>query len=146
MLRFPDMKAASATLVAAVLLLASCGWLGGEAAYESFAAAEKAGAVKRGFVPEWLPKSSSNLKEKHERDGSASILRFTFDVTEKWPLPSACKQVEGSKAPPPRLKAAWWPNDVPASAAGTPRHLYFACGQGLLAIDMKGLEGFFWKP
>jgi hypothetical protein len=47
-----DMKANIALMVVALFLLAGCGWEQEEAAYDSFAAARDAGAVKRGWIPE----------------------------------------------------------------------------------------------
>jgi hypothetical protein len=136
---------ASAILVA-VALLSGCWWEQKEESYASFAAAEDAGAMKRGWIPEWLPRNSSDLKEKHDLDTNSSILRFSFVAAGKWTPSIACKQIPSAQTRSPSVKASWWPSDVPASALVTPRHSLFQCGQEFLALDATRSEGYFWRP
>src|SRR5258708_3516760 len=119
---------APATLLA-VALLSGCWWEQKEASYASFTAAEDAGAVKRGWIPDWLPRNSSHLKEKHDLDTNSSILRFSFVAAGRWMPPSACTQIPSAQTRSPSVKASWWPSDVPASGLATSRHSFFQCGQ-----------------
>lgn len=133
-------------IVLAVALLPGCWWEQMEESYASFAAAEDAGAVKRGWIPEWLPRNSTDLKEKHDLDTNGSILRFSFAEAGKWIPPSACTPIPSAQTRSPRVKASWWPSDVPASSLVTPRHAFFQCGQEFLALDTARSEGYFWRP
>jgi hypothetical protein len=61
-----------------------------ETRYKTLAAAEAAGAVHQGWIPQWLPNNAYNLKEKHDPRGGRSLLRFNFPAEQTWTPPSDC--------------------------------------------------------
>ena len=148
-----DLPRAGFRVTAALLLSAGSALAAGcsspeqETSYKTLSAARTAGALQNGWIPAWLPADAYNLKEKHELDASRSIVRFNFPAAEKWAPPHDCSQVPPAQVSGARMAAAWWPSDVPAPAAGTPHHSYFACGgKGeFLAVDYPVGEGFYWR-
>jgi hypothetical protein len=49
-----------------------------EQTYPTYAIAKKAGAFKRGWVPQFVPKSATNIRDWHRMDTSAQRLEFTI--------------------------------------------------------------------
>lgn len=129
-----------------MLLAAGCSSDQQETHYKTLVAAELAGAVHQGWIPDWLPKNANTLKEKHDAKGSA-ILRFAFPQSDKWAPSSGCRRVGVADVRPPAVNAPWWPQDLPSTIT-TPRYSLYACGQGreFLAVDFAGGEALHWRP
>jgi hypothetical protein len=127
--------------LAAGVLLAGCSPEAQETRYISLTAAELAGAVHEGLIPNWLPKNANTLKEKH--DAKSSIVRFAFPESEKWSPPADCAQVARSGVRAPAITASWWPDELPSKD-----YIYFACagGRAFVAINFAGGEALHWRP
>ena len=108
-----------------------------ESTYENIDEAVKAGAVERGWVPAWLPEGAVNLHEKHDLDSNASILRFSFALTD-FAIPLDCQ--ETANPPSATLTADWWPANLHRT------HRAFTCADGQLAIDQENGTIYFWRP
>jgi len=119
-----------------------------EVSYPDRTAAEAAGAVSRGWIPEWIPKSARQIHEMHDVDTNTSILAFRFDGNEAIDLTRVCEQVSRKELPAVPLRASWWPNDVPPSDLATHRHVYYSCdsGEAYLAISTQQGEAYYWRP
>lgn len=48
-----------------------------EEAYPTWADAERAGAVERGWIPTFVPSSARDIRESHDLDSNRQTLRFT---------------------------------------------------------------------
>jgi hypothetical protein len=108
-----------------------------ESTYENIDQAVTAGAVERGWVPEWLPDAAVNLHEKHDLDRNASILRFSVSLTD-FAIPLDCQ--ETTDPPSATLTADWWP-------AGLHRtHRTFSCAGSYLATDKENGYVYLWHP
>src|SRR5262245_4192905 len=136
-------------LVAASVLVLNCTGCGEqqEASYSDLAAAERAGAIRRGWIPDWLPKSARGLREVHNVDTNRSMLTFRYDPRDQWPVPNHCSQVRPPEVTPAPFAVSWWPNDVPPSKFVTHRHTFFSCGNGhaFLALSASEGEAYYWS-
>jgi hypothetical protein len=145
-----DMTKGRAGLALAVagILITGCSSDEQDTHYISLTAAQMAGAVHQGWIPEWLPKNAHNLKEKHDLDTNRSILRFNFPESDKWVPSSSCLRIHPSEVRGPGMTAPWWPKDVPSPNAATPRHTYYACSGAseFLAVDFPRGEALYWRP
>jgi len=138
-----------ATLISS-LLLTACGEIQ-DASYPDWSAAKAAGAITRGWIPDWLPRSSHTIKEAHDLDTNASILTLTFSEAENWQVPEVCEPVEGELAVP-TLQRSWWPPQL--SQQPTREFSFYDCRDweatnlglktGYLAI--RGQTLYFWRP
>jgi hypothetical protein len=108
-----------------------------ESTYENFDEAVTAGAVERGWVPEWLPDGAVNLHEKHDLDRNASILRFSLSLTD-FAIPLDCQ--ETTDPPSATITADWWPADLHRT------HRAFTCNDGYLATDEENGTICLWRP
>lgn len=139
--------------VVALSLLGGCAVEVLDARYATLRDAEKDGAIARGWIPAWLPRSASNIDESHDLDTNVSVLRAAFESGESWDAPSSCSVIRAEDAKDPAIHRAWWPADVPYGDSGTsrsapPRHAYFRCNQGAsyLAVDRGQGELLYWRP
>jgi hypothetical protein len=108
-----------------------------ESTYENLNEAVAAGAVERGWVPEWLPDGAVNLHEKHDLDSNASILRFSVALTD-FAIPLDC---QGTADPPSAtITADWWPANLHRT------HRAFTCADGQLVIEEENGTIYFWRP
>lgn len=135
-----------------VVLATSCSVAGcdesPEVYYQTFEAVVTDGAVSRGWVPAWLPKSANEIHEKHDLDTNQSLLAFRFNASEKVEVGGDCERIDPYKPKGPPFKVSWWPSDVPASKLSTYRHSFYSCegGKAFLALSEKQGEGFYWRP
>lgn len=118
-----------------------------EASYADLATAERAGAVRRGWIPDWVPKSAHDLREVHNLDTNRSMLAFRYDPSDRPAVPNTCSQVRASEVPPVPFAASWWPRDVPPTKFVTHRHAFFSCeiGRAFLAVSADEGEVYYWR-
>ena len=142
-------RSGAVTLSLTFILAAGCSSEQQETHYKTLSAAEMAGAVHQGWIPEWLPKNAHNLKEKHDTQTNGSILRFDFPESDKWTPSSDCSPVPASQVQAPAVKAAWWPKDVPTTETTSTSYSYYTCtGAGareLMAVDFSRGEALHWR-
>lgn len=117
-----------------------------ENSYSSFAEAQVAGAIERGWVPGWLPMTASAITEAHDLDTNRFMVRFSFPPQSQVSLPASCTRISPSSPPPAPFSRKWWPADVPANHLATHRHAFYQCGSVFTAIATSLGEGFSWQP
>ncbi len=106
--------------------------------------AKDSGMFVSGWLPEWLPPSSKNLREKHDIDTSASILRFEYSVSnDAPPFGDACEPTTKEFVESPRLDAWWWPDAV--TIRSMPRLYDCRNDSGYLAVPADGGVAYFWR-
>jgi hypothetical protein len=138
-------------LVLALLLLASvlsCGKAGPrETTYRSHVEAQRTGAFSAGFVPEFLPRSATSIRETHEPGSGATLVRFQFGASDLSALRSACSAVPPDSQSPaqPAFSAsvAWWPASL---ASGSLER--FRCGSApdsFLLLDLTSSTAYYWR-
>ncbi len=139
-------------IISSAVIASSCAVVGcgetPEVHYPSYEAAVSAGAISRGWIPAFLPKSAVEIHEIHNIDTNKGMLAFHFDGSEKIELGSGCERIDPFKPKKPPFKISWWPNDVPATKLSTYRHSFYSCegGEAFLALSGKLGEGFYWRP
>jgi hypothetical protein len=97
-------------LVACVAALATAGCAVDrhEVAYTDYFDAKAQDAIKREWVPEWLPEVVTDIREVHAGDTRKTLLRA--QLPQGASLPDECAPVD--VPPTPSLDAAWFPADV----------------------------------
>lgn len=97
-----------------LVLLVGCNTDSYESFYSSLAAAEKDGAITRGWIPVFLPESSRNIHELHDLSPSTAWCAFEFlpaesserfrrNLTSIQVLPASISRV-------PTPGKLWWPS------------------------------------
>ena len=87
-----------------------------EASYVDLADADRDGATRRGWIPDWLPPSARTLREAHDLDTNQTVLSFRYDPAERFQIPGHCAPVKAAEVRQPPFKMSWWPKAVFMSA------------------------------
>jgi hypothetical protein len=113
-----------------------------DSVFRDLQAAGSAGAIERGWIPEWAPRSSVELYQAHDADSNESMLAARYDPGERIEWGRSCEPVDPYEPPQPPFRRKWWPSDVPASRWSTPRHTFLRCGEHSFAAFGQG--GFYY--
>lgn len=98
-----------------------------------------------GWLPKWLPESSTDIRESHNLDTNTVVASFNPNIDGVW-HPQECDRIGPFEPPQPDLKVAWWPSDVPGSQLSTYRHTFYRCkGNSYLAVTPDGTEAHYWS-
>lgn len=95
-------------LVCAALLATGCAAETREVVYTDYFQAKAQDAIKREWVPEWLPEQTTDIREVHAGDSGRALLRAAWPAGAE--LPADCVPVD--VPPPPPFAADWFPQDV----------------------------------
>jgi hypothetical protein len=125
-----------------------------ESSFASVKEARSSGAVARGWVPNDLPESATDLRELHDLDTNEVWGTFRLPVSERAPS-VALTRVEASKLNGHAVRsprASWWPETLTGNLdSGVLQknglELYSAPppSEFWIAIDRNGGRGFFWS-
>jgi hypothetical protein len=84
--------------------------------YASYSEAEADGAVRRGWIPDFVPRSATGFQESHNLDTNEQWLTFRFNTADLPHILEKLKPVKASEVFLPRTSAtrkrSWWPNDL----------------------------------
>ena len=116
--------------------------------YSNYESANASGAMKRGWVPSWLPASAHNLNEAHSIDTNQSLLHFEFESAEWEGIQHECVSIAHSAVRKPGIEAQWWPRALPQGAFSANRLVYYSCDNGAAFLAVNSGEGhaYYWRP
>ena len=118
-----------------------------ETSYPDLAEADSRGGISSGWIPKWLPISSTNLREIHDVDTNESALAFDISGDAGWRPPSQCQAVLASTVTPSRFDPAWWP--APAELASS--YEFYSCPTNVpptsmyVGVHKAGDRGIHWR-
>lgn len=117
--------------------------------FPSYAEAKRNSAIELGWVPDWIPASSTALHEAHGLNTTKSMMNFSFPPKTELRLPPSCHHLnDASTVPPPPFRRAWWPADLPSSSSTASPIVYWQCGlktsPWYTAVDTASYVGYVW--
>jgi hypothetical protein len=118
-----------------------------DASYNSLSDAVAADAVDKGWIPEWLPRGATNLREVHNLDTSVSALAFDIPRGEIWRLPEHCARADFAEIVPSQFGRSWWPSESSLASS----YKFFQCKADgppdfeFVAISTAGTRGLHWR-
>ena len=132
-------------IYACLVLLAGCSETF-EHHFSTFDEAAKSQSYKGRWIPQWLPKSASEIRDKYKIDTTYTLVTFVFTSSDKAPFNSDCSSATKT-LPAPHLTASWWPNDLRGTSMGTHRYEFFDCPSenGALAVLASERRAYFWR-
>jgi hypothetical protein len=129
-----------------------------EQTYPTYDAATKAGAVGRDkWIPDFLPQSATDIRERHNLDTNEIWLTFQFNSQNVAAMvKKSCHQVAEDRVSFPATtrsrKISWWPKDLVddsnAARKPEPGYTYYQCDTregGVLAVAREKNRGFYWS-
>jgi hypothetical protein len=139
------------SLMLVVLAVACEQWEVLEETYSSRDQLVRDGAITRGWIPEWIPASATDVREVHDLDTNRSQLAFAYREFDTAALAPSCKSETQSRITVARTALrSWWPPELTVASAETKRFSLFACAQdrepqAFLAIDPANRTAYFWR-
>lgn len=85
----------------------------GEQPYITYGTAEEAkaeGAIRRGWLPSWLPNDAYEIHEYHNLDSNIRAFSFSLSASSEFSWPSHCESIKDVKEP--ILKTKLFPKKV----------------------------------
>jgi hypothetical protein len=80
--------------------------------YPKYEDAVKEGAVKRGWIPGWVPTTATEIHEQHDLDTNNVWVKFTAPVSEKTRITAGLKKLSDTEilkvTTPHPSRTDWW--------------------------------------
>jgi hypothetical protein len=114
------------------------------------------GAVERGWIPEAIPPTATEIQEQHDPDTNATWVRFTLLSSDRDHLTTGLESLSFDKVLQLKIRrpsaADWWFENLvqqaPANDNALNAHIYrVPCGegrQGYFALDRSSPAVFYW--
>lgn len=142
-------------------VFSSCSGEHPESYYPALADADKDGAITRGWIPDFLPQSSSRIHELHRIEGGKTWCAFEFSPGDRERLQKHLKSADVLPPPVKRVLkpgVSWWPAVLVGELDverihGAALDLYVVMAPDalsstevlLFAIDWSKGRGFFYR-
>lgn len=107
------MRTALVVVALVAVALTGCARERYETSYPDLVTARQRDAIERGWIPEFLPEATTDLRELHDPQTRQHVVRGTLAEED---LPEECEEVEVVGTPP--LSPSWLPSG--AGSVGTP--------------------------
>jgi hypothetical protein len=123
--------------------------------YDDYAAAQAAGAVERGWIPDFVPLSATTIAEAHDLDLNTQRLRFQLPEADLQQLVSRLEPIPLAQVWPPDVRSpdldGDWPSDLTGirhtqrSSFRTYRLKDTKSGTRCLAVDALTRTVYAWS-
>lgn len=134
-------------LLVAAVLVSGCTNDVLDASYRTTSAAVAAGAVKGGWIPEWVPATATDLREVHDLDTNQSALTF-ISPQATWRPPASCRPAFGGNVSEPAFRRSWIPSAKDLAAT----YEFYSCPSALpgpmleaVAVQRGGKHVVHWR-
>jgi hypothetical protein len=98
-----------------------------DAAFTSYEEALASGAVEQGWVPTWVPRQATEIREVHNIDTNERALSFVLPPGLQWTPPAPCRQADGGEFSEPAFSRAWL-------AHARDDYSFFSCPSGVISL------------
>ena len=138
-------------MTVAVLGLAACGSRDiVDETYADLAEATSKGAIREGgWLPSFLPPSSSNIRLRYNMDTNEVWASLNWDGTNRGSLDDSCKHAEPNQAQFPQRAPSWWPQEMTRDAVKNPpaaeTEILECADRGLIALQKDQKRAYYWS-
>ena len=137
-----------------LILLLSCNGMDKDAAYADRAQVEADGAFTKGWAPDFLPDSATNIRESHNLDTNECWLTFTFEKDAEHSMKTVLASTDLQNVKFPRASSSrrrpWWPQNLLAPSPNLERQFTFytyvnGCGnRWFVAVECEAPKVWCW--
>lgn len=112
--------------------------------YDDYSSVVEDDAIGRGWIPDFLPKSATNIVEQHPIDASYGYVSFDADARDIANLYEICRRMEYTEVKYFSSYPYWWPRELVGSTEVSGKLDFYMCEEyGVLtSIDKK--RHFYW--
>ncbi len=117
--------------------------------YANLAEAGSRGAMREGgWLPSFLPPSSSNIRLRYNMDTNEIWASLNWDGVNRGALEDSCKHAEPSQERLPQRAPSWWPQGMTREAANNPSaaetEILECADRGLIALQKEQKRAYYW--
>ena len=105
--------------------------------FASISEIQQSGLIEKGWFPNWMPQSATEIKETHNIDTNEGYIFFFFSKQDLDNLNTICPEIVKPLPELPRNLSADWLPQKPDR--------YFTCQGSLMAIDSIQLTALIWR-
>lgn len=112
--------------------------------YDDYLAVVSNDAIGRGWIPDFLPKSATEIVEQHRTDASFGYVAFYADDGDTTYLRELCRPMEYTEVKYFSSYPIWWPKELSGSTDESANLDFYLCEEyGVLTtIDHK--RHYYW--
>jgi hypothetical protein len=123
-------------------------------AYGTYGGAKRAGAFARGWLPQSMPETATNIRETHDLDTNMTWIRFELNEAERETLEHRLESLPAFQAGDTRIPApdghGWWPPRLTGAVEEIARRerscrLFQPERRAVLILCQAEKEVFFWR-
>lgn len=114
--------------------------------YENWSEAQK--ASPKGWIPDFLPRSATAIRETRNIETNEQWMRFDFAGTDFSQLKASCPETSRAiEVFPRRPMVLWWPSKLNSNAKEfPPAYVLYQCPDNIwLAIEFPPGRAFLWR-
>ncbi len=117
--------------------------------YVDYEAAMKAGEISRGWIPDYMPKSSKEIRLKYNIDTNQVWLFFRLNSSDVGLLLQSCEESTQNEIKYPHESPNWWSKDLRIVSTDKKKlqssFLFLKCNDGgSIAINDKRNQAYYW--
>lgn len=137
-------------IAAMALSLAACGSRDVvDETYADLAEARSKGAIREGgWLPAFLPPSSSNIRLRYNVDTNEVWASLNWDGVNRGALETSCKPAVPGQGQFPERAPSWWPERMTRDASQNPSaaetEILECADRGLIALQKGEKRAYYW--
>jgi hypothetical protein len=138
--------------LAALLMAAACERMETtEDAHPDLQAAINAGVMQKGWIPQFLPPSTRDIRLSSNLDTNEVWLHFSMNSSDRGSIENACRPSQRAEMTfPRRTVARWWPGALTEERRSAQRqeasYLFYHCEDGgSIAVEEGWRSVFYWN-
>lgn len=120
-----------------------------ETVFSDMQAARDAGAMERGWIPQFASTDATKVRLRHDLDTNEVWLQYFFPIGKGAFTIGSCQPIDGAHVVKPRERAGrWWPSELTQKTPNEENlsFSYYRClDGGFIAIDQQDGLAYFWR-
>ena len=134
-----------------ILLLASAGlaalhrFENPKTRYDNYQAVVADGAISRGWIPDFLPKSATEITEQHAIDESIGYLSFRADSEDIEAMKADCDPLDYGEVKYLSSYPIWWPSELTRSTEMSVKYRFYRCGDLEIVATLDYRMVYYWR-
>jgi hypothetical protein len=112
--------------------------------YDDYQAVVADGAIGRGWVPPFLPRSAIEITEQHSIDANFGFISFNADAEDIERMKDRCAEMQYTEVKYLSSYPIWWPTELTGSNEVSANLDFYLCAEYGILTSLDGEKMFYW--
>ena len=112
--------------------------------YDDYLAVVRDDAIRRGWVPDFLPRSATKIVEQHQIDESYGYVAFDAADRDITVLHDLCRQMEYTEVKYFSSYPIWWPKELSDSTVVSAKPDFYLCEEYGVLATIGHKRHYYW--